>query len=123
MGSLDGEPQEIGFGSNRSTCTASARAAILVHQFNEFNCSVEQPAIRGADPAQGHNKLDSIALTKISNAVHMSDARTPIAIGIHIWCATGPTPGGWRSASGTTGLRVQPAREPLSWYTNLMNSI
>ena len=36
------------------TCTASARAAILVHQFNEFKCSVEQPAIRGADPVPGH---------------------------------------------------------------------
>ena len=30
------------------TCTASARAAILVHHLNQFKCSVEQPAIRGA---------------------------------------------------------------------------
>ena len=35
--------------AQRKTCTASARAAILVHQFNKSKCSVEQLAICGAD--------------------------------------------------------------------------
>ena len=100
-----------------ATCTASARAAILVHQFNEFKCSVEaacnarrgQPAELAVPVPPGAGAGEAMKAESVSAAPRGSAGQLL-------------QPSGECAADFTTSLRVQPAREPLSWYTNLMNS-